>query len=303
MRIKFVLLLVLTSQLCSAQNTSLITIPGTKCSMIPPDGFVTAANFGGFQNAAIGASIMINELPVKYETLISSFTKEALLSKGMVLVSKQPSDFSQGKAMLINITQAANGISYIKQMLIFGKNNTTIIVNGIYPEGSKEIEPAMKKALLSTVYDANQSDDPLGAAIFTIDTKDTDFTFTKFVSGSLLYSVEGKIPTEKPVFIISPSFTAIPLANQKKYAEDRIKAFPGGENNVIKQMNDISIDNMKGYEIIADGKTKKGAHELIYQVIIYDQQGNYFLIVGQSAEEMDNNLTVFKKMARTFKRK
>jgi hypothetical protein len=286
-----------------AQQSALIAIPGTRCSMIPPAGFVPAANFSGFQNASIGASIMLSEVPAPYESLINGFTKEALLAKGMTLVSKQPAEFSQGKASMITVTQESGGTSYMKQMLVFGKNNTTIIVNGIYPQASKAVESEMKKALLSTVYDEKQNDDPLAAAIFTLDVTGTHFKFTKFISGSLLYTVDEKIPSNGPLLVAAPSFQNIPAASQKKYAQDRIKTLPRGEQSVIKQVNDITIDNMKGYEIIADGTTKTGGTSLVYQVMLFYEKGQYYAVFGEAATEFDKNLAAFRKIAGTFKRK
>lgn len=296
-------LFLLIGQLSFAQNATLVQVPGTKCSLIPPKDFVPASNFAGFQNAVIGASIMINELPAAYTTLIKGFTKDALQSKGMNLVSNQSIDFSQGKATLMQVTQEARGVVYIKQMLIFGDDKTSIIVNGIYPQSSKDIAAEMQKALLSIVYNSKQSDDPLAAVSFTIDTRGSNYIVTKFMSGGLLYTVDGKIPTEKPILIVTPSLATIPADRQKTYAEGRIKAMPGGESTTIKTVNEISIDDMNGYEIIANGKTKAGGRELIYQVMIFDEKGNYYLIVGQAAEDFDNNLDIYKKLAKTFKRK
>lgn len=221
----------------------------------------------------------------------------------MTLISKQTIDFNNSKATLINVTQPANGTTYIKQMLIFGDTKGTVLVNGIYPEASKDSEVKIKDALLSTIYSASQNDNPLDAATFTIDIKDTDFKLIKYMSGSLLYSTDGKIPTEKPTLIVGNSLAKIPTQNQKKYAEERLKKLPEGELNVIKEIKEITIDNLKGYEIVADGKTKDDKPELVYQVILFNDKGDYYIIVGQAKEDSQKNLETFKKITKTFKRK
>ncbi len=290
-------------QIAFGQTEKLIKVSGTKCRLIPPSGFVTATNFSGFQNAETGASIMINELPAPYQSIVNGFTADALKSRGMTLIKKQTIDFNGSKAVMFNITQPANGKTYIKQMLVFGDTKGTVLVNGIYPEASKEIEVKIKEAILSTVYNNAQNDNPLDAATFTIDTDDTDFKLIKYMSGSLLYSTDGQIPTEKPTLIVGNSVAKVLTQNRKKYSEERLRKLPRGEQNIIKEIKEITIDNLKGYEIIADGKTKNDKPELVYQVMLFNDNGDYYIIVGQSKDDFVKYLESFKKIAKTFKRK
>lgn len=303
MKNRLLLAFVFLGQIAFGQTEKLINVPGTKCSLIPPVGFVAATTFSGFQNAETGASIMINELPAPYQSLVDGFTSEALKSRGMTLINKQTIDFNGSKATLIDLTQSANGTTYLKQMLVFGDTNGTVLVNGIYPEASKAIEEKIKDALLSTVYNTSQNDNPLEAATFTIDTKGTDFKLIRYMSGSLLYSTDGKIPTEKPTLVVGNSIAKVPTQNQKKYSEDRLKKLPRGEFNEIKTINEVIIDNLKGYEIVANGKTKEDKPELVYQVMLFNESGDYYIIVGQSKDEFDKYLEMFKKVTKTFKRK
>ena len=303
MKNRLLLAFLLLGQITFGQTEKLIKVSGTKCSLIPPNGFVAATTFSGFQNAETGASIMINEIPAPYQSLVDGFTAEALKSKGMTLIKKQTIDFNGSKATLINITQPANGTTYLKQMLVFGDTKGTVLVNGIYPEASKDLEPKIKNALLSTVYNNLQNDNPLEAASFTIDIKDTEFKLIKYISGSLLYSTDGKIPTEKPTLIVGNSIAKVSTQNQKKYSEERLKKLPGGELNVINEINEITIDNLKGFEIVANRKTKDDKIELVYQVMLFNESGDYYIIVGQTQEDFKKYLESFKKITKTFKRK
>jgi hypothetical protein len=226
MKTNLLLFCLLLGQLVFGQTEKLTKVSGTKCSLIPPSGFIAATTFSGFQHVETGASIMINEIPAPYQSIVDGFTAEALKTKGMTLASKQTVDFNNSKATLIHVTQPANGITYLKLMLVFGDAKQTILVNGIYPETSKSIEPKIKEALLSTVYNSSQNENPLDAASFTIDTGNTDFKLVKYMSGSLLYSTDGKIPTEKPTLIVGNSVAKVSAQNQKKYAEERLTKLP-----------------------------------------------------------------------------
>lgn len=298
------LLVFFFSQISFSQTEKHIKIPGTKCSMIPPEGFVAATNFSGFQDEITGASIMINEIPGPVQSIIDGFTEEALKTKGMSFVKKQKVDLNKAEAVLISVTQSAHGIKYLKEILIFGNTNETILVNGTYPENSKVIEPKIKEALLSVTYaDGLPNGNSSEAANFEIDIKETDFKLVKFVSGNLVYSTDGKIPTEKPTLIVGNSIANIPRENQRQYAEGRIRKLPRGELNVIKEIKEVSIDSLNGYEIVAHGKSKSGSPELIYLVLLFNKEGHYYIINGRANEDFDKNLIMYKKIATTFKRK
>ena len=303
MKSRFFFSLFLLAQLSFGQSDKHIKIPGTKCSLIPPTGFIAAPSFSGFQNPETGASIMVNELPGAYQVMVDGFTADALKTRGMTLLSKESVDHNNTKATLINVTQLASGIIYLKQILIFGDENGTILVNGIYPESSKQLEPKIKEALLSTVYNEVQKDNPLEAVTFSLDVSSSDFKVTKYMSGTLVYTIDGKVPTEKPTLIVGNSIAEISITNQKQFAIDRLKKLPRGESLVIKATNEVTIDQLKGYEIVAEGVSKENKPEQTYQVMLFNDEGGYYLIIGKTKEDFPKYLETFKKIARTFKRK
>lgn len=303
MKIKFFLFLLAVSNLVFGQTENHKVIPGTKCSLIPPSGFVSATNFSGFQNNESGASIMVSEIPAPMQTIIEGFTADALKAKGMTLIDKETIEFNNSKATYIKVSQQANGTTYLKQILIFGDSKKTVLVNGIYPEASKNIEADIKTSLLSSSYNENQNENPLDAAKFKIDVSGTDFKLTKYISGSLIYTTDGQIPSEKPTLIVGNSIAKVSNENQKQYCIDRLKKLPRGESNTVKEINPIQIDNLQGYEIVADGKSKDLNNELVYLVMLFSDPGDYFIIVGKATEDLENNLKSFKNITKTFKRK
>lgn len=299
----FFFILLLFGQYSVAQTKDLQKVPGTKCSVIPPSGFVASSTFSGFQDNASGSSIMINEIPAPYQAIVDGFTADALKTRGMTLISKQTVDLNNKPATFVEVKQPANGITYLKQLLIFGDAQHTVLVNGIYPEAAKAMAPKIKAALFTTVYDASQNENPLAAVPFTINVDQTNLKLVKYISGSLLYSVDGKIPTETPTLIVGNSISKVPAIAQKKYAEERLKKLPGGEKSVIKETTAITIADLKGYEIVAEGFGKNEVPELLYQLMLFNDKGDYYIIVGQTKENFEQQLAVFKKIARTFKLK
>jgi hypothetical protein len=303
MKIKLLISFLVFCLFAAGQTENHKAIPGTKYSLVPPTGFIPSTSFSGFQNTELGASIIVTEIPAPVQTLTESFTADALKAKGMTLISKQSIDLNNSKATLIKVSQQAGGTTYLKQILVFGDSKKTVLVNGIYPETNKNIEEQVKTSLLSTSYNESQKDNPLEAVKFKIDISGTQFKLAKFVSGSLIYTTDGQIPTDKPTLIIGNSTEKVVTQNRKQYCIDRLKKLPRGDLNKVKEINPIQIDNLHGFEIIAEGKNKDSKDELIYQVILFDSTDNYFIILGMTSDEFENNLQVFKSLAKTFTRK
>jgi hypothetical protein len=303
MKILFLIPLLIIACSAAAQTKEHKAIAGTKCSMIPPKGFTAATAFSGFENEESGASIMVTEIPESADKIGESFTAEALKKQGMQLISKEIIDFNNAKALLIKASQPANGTTYLKQVLVFGDGKKTILVNGIYPVESKKLEGDIKKALLSAVYNEAQDDNPLDAVKFTIDISGSGFELAKYIAGSLIYTADGKIPTDKPMLIAANSIGQGATGNQEQFCKDRLKQMPRGEQNTIKEINPVRINDLTGYEITAAGKDKNGKDELVYQVILFEDNGDYYMVAGKAAENADANLQLFKTIARTFKRK
>ena len=286
-----------------SQTTDYLIILGTKCSILPPKDFVPSTSFSGLQNLEKGASIMINELPSSYLFISESFNAENLKSNGMTLISKESVDFNNSKATYIKVSQNANGVKYLKQLLMFGNENKTVLVNGIYPEKFKSIENEIKTSIFSTKYNENQNENSLEAVDFEIDVTNTDFKFTKYLSGTIIYTIEGNLPTEKPIIMVGNSISKVNPKDQKQYSIDRLKKLPNGESMTIESINPITIDNIDGYEIIANGKNSKDEDEKIYQVMLYNEISDYYIIIGMASQEKEEYLKKFKEIARTFRLK
>lgn len=286
-----------------AQPVTHQPVAGTKYSLIPPGDFTASSTFSGFENAALSSSIILTEIPASFEAINKSFTAEALKTRGMVLISIEKTDFNKLPATFITLSQEVNGTKFLKQILAFGDDKKSILVNGIYPEKNKAIEAEIKTSLLSIQYNENQKDDPLAAVKFTIDVSGSGLHPAKYMMGSIIYTHDGKIPTQKPSLLAGNSISKVVIENRKEYAIKRFKELQGGEMLTIKENNAVTIDKLPGFEIIANGKNKEQQDELIYQVMLFTENNDYFIIVGMAKENITGNLTLFKKIATTFKQK
>lgn len=290
------LTLLLLPFFCQAQR---IDIPNTKYSIVPPPNFTLSQKFSGFQNTEIGASIMVNELAAPYEEVAKGLTTEQLGTRGMVMKNKENIELNGLQAILLTVSQVANGNTYTKYILAFQDGTATVLVNGIFPEASEEISAILKASVLSIKQRSTQNSNPLDAVKFSIDISNTEFKFVKLLSGTLLYTSDGNIPSKGAILTVGNSFSDVEIKNKEEFVIKRLKALPNGKSLIIKETNHITIDQMQGTEVIAYNANSTA---LTYMVMLFNKEG-YYMIVGITEKESSNYLNIYKSIAQTFKRK
>lgn len=289
--------------LFAQENHIPTAIPGTKYQMIAPAGFQLAQSFSGFSNDSLKASIMVSGVPTSLKTIAAGFTKDKLNASGLNLISTDSLILNGFSCHLLNITQQVGEIKYLKKVLLFGDSTKTTIVNGIYPASAAHLGNSIQIAILSIEFNNNLDDDPMHAVNFTIDTVGSSLLLAKYQNGTLLFSKDGKIPTTAPTLIIGSSFSKQTISDKKQFALDRLKQLPGGLNAKIQSHIPIKQGDLDGFEIISRAKVYDDKEDLLYQCLLFDKKGNYFLVVGLANVEMTKNLQVFQKIARTLQPK
>lgn len=281
------------------------TIKGTKISLIPPKGFTDGIHFLGLQQNESGSSIMILDIPGPYSETSAGINKENLLSTGVELRKIENLTINGLPAIFVTGTQNAYGNIYTKFILIFGTDRETIIINGVYPENLKMIGEEIKKSMLTVIYESDKKFNPFDALDYTIDVSKTKLKFGKSISNSLIFTVDGKVPTassDKTSLIVSKSFSQITTVDKKLFCINRLKLSPI-EIKSIEYTNEIKIDGVSGYEIYAKGKSKNSSEiENIYQIILFSDN-LYYILFGSTNDETNKSIEEIKIAVKTFKRK
>jgi len=280
-------------------------IKGTKVSVIPPKGFTDGLNFLGLQQTESGSSIMILDIPGPYSETSKGITKENMLSKGVEMKKIETLTINGLPAIFATGTQNAYGNIYTKFILVFGTDNETIMINGVYPENLKKVGDEIKKSMLTVYYEPDKKINPFEALDYSLDISETKLKFGKSMSNSLIFSVDGQVPTassDKTNLIVAKSFSQITAEDKKLFCINRLKQIPIEIEN-IEYTNEITIDGISGYEIYAKGKNKKSSEtENIYQVILFSDK-LYYILFGTTNDETDKSIDEIKKAVITFKRK
>ncbi|MBI5217732.1 MAG: hypothetical protein HY958_02225 [Bacteroidia bacterium] len=284
-----------------------ISVPGTKISMFSPKGFTLATDFKGFRNVATGSSIMITIIPGNINNNLPGFTKDMLQNSGVFMLGSEEFKINGFRAVLIKAKQIAYQNSYLKWMLITGNDKETYLVNGSFLEKmEKEESKTVLASVLSTVYQPDKKVNPTEGMAFELSVKNTKFKQAKLVTNSLIYTVDGLVPTKsKDLSIITASAMTLSakVNDQKKYCINSIKQYPSISEIPDKNIMSLIIDNCMGYEIFAYGVNKKNAKtELIYQAVLFNGDMSYSM-VGIAVDAFEENLKIFKQIMQTFKKK
>lgn len=280
-------------------------IKGTKISIIAPEGFTNGLNFLGLQQSESGSSIMVLDIPEPYSETSKGITKESMLSKGVEVNKIETLTINGLPGIFATGTQNAYGNIYTKYIFIFGSEKETIIVNGVFPENLKKIGGEIKKSMLTVYYEEEMEVNPFESLGYSIDVSGTKLKFGKSMSGSLIFTVDGEVPsssTDKTSLIIAKSFAPATQEDKKLFSINRLKQTPIDIEN-LEYANEISIDGISGYEIYAKGKDKNTREtENAYQVILFSDKF-YYIFFGTTNDDTGKSIEDLKKAILTFQRK
>lgn len=282
-----------------------LNIPGTNIYMIPPGEFQISENFKGFQNPNDQLSmIMVMEFPGPFSEVSKGFHEKMLQSKGMILKSKKKIDVNQYNGYLINLEQEANGLLFDKYIILYGDEKLTIMINGMYIKDSIQLGKKVEASILSTVVNSSLKIDPRNSLDYSIDETVGNLEFKNVMGNGMVFKREYE-ESESDIevtLITDKSFAKMQIENKKLFCISRLKKYPDDYSIIVqKGINEIEIDGLKGFQLFAKNNDKIG--EQMYQVILFEEVGGYFLFTGIYKGEKEKAEEDLKLIVKTFRRK
>lgn len=283
-------------------------VVGTRVSLIPPSGFTPSGRFPGYSQESTGSSIMVMEFPASFAETSSGLSSPSALSKrGMVLLKKEQVVVGGQTGILAQVKQNLQEAEYLKWLLLFGDGKESVLITAAFPkELETQLSEAMKASILTVRLDSQKNVSPTEGLNFSI-TEKGGLRLAKRMANLLLYTCDGIFPSKDlndPIFIVGQSLREIDIGDAEAFVKGRVRQTAEVTDVEIEQSDKVTIDNLKGYEIVAKAKDKQsGRPMVIYQVMLFDEKG-YFLMQGLvSSQNGPSSLVVFKEMAGTFSRK
>jgi hypothetical protein len=286
----------------------LVKVPGTKVRLVPPTGLKPSERFPGFWDEETNSSILITEMPAPYPEIANGFTKEALATNGMSLLSKKEISLNGRPGILLHVGQEARSIAYLKWMVITGNEKETVLVTATFPEEMKaRLSSAMEQSALSVQWDAEAKIDPLAGLNFSFN-DDPSLRFARRISNGVMLTKDDALPgkpNNDPFFIIGPSVSQVEISDIRQFAERKLMQTEKATGIIIKKQSDVTIAGLSGREIVAEAQWNdlSDAPMIIYQVLLLDGE-NYFIMQGFAPrEEQEKYLAVFTRIAKSFRKK
>lgn len=305
------ILTVLIVQISIGQNLNDFTKPtekhvlvkGTAIFLIPPGGFELSDNFKGFQNPEDPTSmIVIVEIPGPFSEVSKGFTPERMAPRSMKLNEKKEVLVNGMEGCLIDLEQEANGLVFSKSILVYGNEQSSTMINGVYLKDSIDLGVAIKESIHSIVLDTSLEINPRKELDYDLDENAGHLKFINVMGNAMLFNRDGKTPTasdDKASLISDKSFAKAEIVDKKSFCISRIKKYQEDYQIITdKGINEIELDSLKGFELYA-----KNADEEVYQVIVFGNDGGYFILFGTYVPGSDNAIADIKNVVKTFKRK
>jgi len=136
------------------ENTT--RIPGTKVSLVIPEGFEHQEGQPVYFHSGSAATIQVKEVPgIASVYTMKAFNKAELeTNEGVTFISEQTLKTKDGlEAKLVVVEFTVEGMEFQRMMLITGDYNYSVILNANYPKLTKDLLfDILKKSLLSVKF-------------------------------------------------------------------------------------------------------------------------------------------------------
>ena len=281
-------------------------VTGTSVALAPPAGFVPSSRFPGFERADLQASVMVTEIPGPVADVSRGMTAASLATRGMTLISSTRQVVDGRQALLLKVSQPANGMTVHKWMIVSGDARTTVMIVGTFPnEYEPQIGDAVKDSLLTARWTVTAAPDHFEGLSFRV-SPTTSLKIAGRMSNTLMLTESGRMGPQGPtaaLFVVGTSLAPVDLSDLKAFATMRASQTKQLKGVRVSEQGATTIGNEAAYELVAEGRDiATGRLVTLYQVVVPDPQG-YVLMQGMVASTRAATMVPeFRKAAQTFRR-
>jgi hypothetical protein len=280
-----------------------LAIPGTRVTLVPPEGFALSKDFAGLQGDK--ASVMVIELPgAPYETLVAAISSGVMARQGVEITGGEELAGLPSKARTFKGRQVAQGADIDKWLLLVDGGPALVMLNVSALKGMATVTDAQVQEMFRSVrVAAAPSGDPVAALPFAVTTLPR-FSHQQVLGGAGL--IIGSAPfTEENAG--QPGLTIVRTFEQpipKEQWNQAVTAFLQGMKAIAFDKADpptpVKIGGLEGLQFIANG-TAAGAPRKTLVTMLFTAKGGYTLIAMASPELFDGAEKDFRTMIESFR--
>jgi len=281
-------------------------VPGSSVTLEPPPGFTASSRFGGFERADVQASIMVTEVPGPFASVTGGLNARGLAARGMTLISSARREVDGKEGLLLQVSQASNGVEFLKWMLAAGDAKQTTMIVATFPKSAAEdLSEAMRTAVLSARWTQRSSPDPFEGLPFRI-TPTATLKIAGRMNNLLVLSETGSMQPQGPnaaLFIVGSSVSPVQIDDLATYAETRAKQTKQMRDIRVSRQGSVTIAGTAAHELVAEGTdASTGRAVTLYQVLL-PEAGGYVLMQGLVASRRATAMIPeFRRAAQSFSR-
>ncbi len=297
------------SRVVLSKKDQLVVFPAVELALPQPVGFEQATSFHGFQQSSTSSSVMMTVIPGSFKEVTRGFDQKGLATRGISLLSRQTIKIQKQPGFLLHVAQSAAGSKFLKWIVVFGDDQKTNIVTATFlSENAAKLSAPLKKVVLSVTPSQRAISANVLALPFAV-TAVKGMNLVKKLTGIgkvAVFTKDGNMPIGSPadpLFLIAPSLGEVSVGDEKMFATRRLSNYPQADIVTMKSSQPITIDNLSGWEIVADALDRKTKTPLkIYQVMLFSKQGGYVVMTGLVGDQQaERYMPKFKAIALTYK--
>lgn len=232
--------------------------------------------------------------------LMTEFSESKLKERGLELKSSTEFIWNGSRAILMKIFQPLEDEKVKGQwVFIIDRKDHTWMLNGAYDARNQDSSAEIIKILQSAWWDPGNGATMTSASQSGPDVSGTPFKLAKVSSGALIYTKDGKLPTQskdRAIFVATKIQNLHVTANrQTAFAKEKcVDAALGNELAIISENTSV-IKGKNVTEIVATADSEE-EETLVYQTMLFGG-GDYNVMVGIAHADNDSNIAYFKKLS------
>lgn len=273
-----------------------VRVRGTRVFIYPPDGFVQSNTITGFENAESSVTILFMDLKSPVDSLKKDKNNNVfeVLNKEQIQISGYEAEYKE-------FTFWARGREMFAQSLIFGTDTNSVYIMAAGVNDSLKDE--VKESFMSIYYDPSlKLKDNLW---FTIGNQKTEqLKYSAEFQKNYMYAQFPEKENYKKnefVFIVRRDFAELDTSELRGYTRQTFESTANFEYYDNIKTKHISINGIEGYESYGTGYVVGEREEKLYYLVYLAGEHHIYRLVGVATKDFEQNLSLFKTFARTFK--
>lgn len=251
---------------------------------------------------------MLTEISAPFSKISASYQAAPMEKRGMILTASKSENLGNLLGLSIEFKQSMYGVNFNKYARLFGDENCCyLVLASVAEDTDPAIVKRLKEAMYSIAIDTSAKAPSLDEGLNFSIADGSILKKSRRLQNALIYKPDKADNAEKKtaVLVVAPSIAAIKIDNPAEFALTRLKNIETMTDIKVDSERDITIDGLKGREIKASAKeVKSGAQSYVYQVMLFDTSGYYYIVQGLSP--IDNKAVMdkeFSAITNTFKLK